>query len=52
MNVRVLTPMNQLSALFHQTIDPLMANQRFAQHPRYREALLYNLLLQQSDFRY
>jgi hypothetical protein len=48
----VLTPMNQLSALFHQTVDPLMGKEGFTQQPRYRQALLYNLLLQSSDFRY
>jgi Glycosyl hydrolase family 57 len=37
----VLTPINQLSALFHETSTP-----------RSREALLYNLLLQTSCFRY
>lgn len=49
----VLTPMNQLSALFHQTIDPLMqTNPSLTQQPRYRNALLHNLLLQTSCFRY
>jgi hypothetical protein len=48
----VLTPMNQLSALFHQAVDPLMGKEGFTQQPRYRQALLYNLLLQSSDFRY
>ena len=55
----VLGPMNQLSALFHQKIDPLMAaeaNQSSAEpltrQTRYREALLYNLLTQTSCFRY
>jgi hypothetical protein len=48
----VLTPMNQLSALFHQAVDPLMGKESFTQQPRYRQALLYNLLLQSSDFRY
>jgi hypothetical protein len=49
----VLTPMNRLSTLFHQKVTPLVA-----QHPeltkegRYRQALLYNLLLQTSCFRY
>lgn len=37
----VLTPINHLSALFHETNTP-----------RSREALLYNLLLQTSCFRY
>lgn len=49
----VLTPMNQLSALFHQTIDPLLqTNPTLTQQPRYRNALLHNLLLQTSCFRY
>jgi hypothetical protein len=48
----VLTPMNRLSALFHQAVDPLMGKEGFTQQPRYRQALLYNLLLQSSDFRY
>lgn len=43
----VLTPMNQLSALFHEQVDP-----SHTQHSCYRQALLYNLLLQTSCFRY
>lgn len=43
----VLTPMNQLSALFHEKVDP--AN---TQSSTYRQALLHNLLLQTSCFRY
>jgi Glycosyl hydrolase family 57 len=49
----VLTPISHLSALFHQKVTPLLE-----QHPeltgqaRYRTALLYNLLLQTSCFRY
>jgi hypothetical protein len=45
--------MSRLSTLFHQKVTPLVA-----QHPeltkegRYRRALLYNLLLQTSCFRY
>lgn len=39
----VLEPMTELSAMFHQ-ID--------TNHPHYQEALLYNLLLQTSCFRY
>lgn len=39
----ILEPMTELSALFHQ-ID--------TSHPHYQEALLYNLLLQTSCFRY
>ena len=53
----VLGPMNQLSAMFHQKIDPLMAAEPSSGEPltrqrRYREALLYNLLTQTSCFRY
>jgi hypothetical protein len=48
----VLTPMNQLSALFHQAIDPLLAEPGLTREYRYRQALLYNLLLQTSCFRY
>jgi hypothetical protein len=29
-----------------------MGKEGFTQQPRYRQALLYNLLLQSSDFRY
>jgi hypothetical protein len=48
----VLSPMNQLSVLFHQTVDPLVRRDTLTQQPRYRRALLYNLLLEASDFRY
>lgn len=49
----VLTPMNQLSALFHQTVDPLLQTEAtVTQQHRYRNALLYNMLLQTSCFRY
>ncbi len=48
----VLTPMAQLSALFHQKVDPLAGKDNLTQQPRYRRALLYNLLLESSDFRY
>jgi hypothetical protein len=55
----VLGPMNQLSAMFHQKIDPLMAAEAdqssevpLTRQTRYREALLYNLLTQTSCFRY
>ncbi|MBZ5514674.1 MAG: glycosyl hydrolase family 57 [Acidobacteriia bacterium] len=63
----VLNPMNQLSVLFHQTIDPLVqttsraesdagasqsADETLTSQYRYRNALLHNLLLQSSDFRY
>jgi hypothetical protein len=42
----VLTPMNQLSVLFHQNAAKLTTSDR------YRQALVYNLLLQTSCFRY
>lgn len=49
----VLTPMNQLSALFHEKLDSLVQNNpEITQGPNYRQALLYNLLLQTSCFRY
>jgi len=59
----VLTPMNQLSALFHEKVEPLFQaesdshnfesqGQRLTEQSRYRRALLYNLLLQTSCFRY
>jgi hypothetical protein len=63
----VLTPMSQLSALFHQKIDPLLNSESKAKNlrrygyssgvpltkqSRYREALMNNLLLQTSCFRY
>lgn len=49
----VLTPLNQLSALFHQTVDPLLESEAaITQQSRYRNALLHNLLLQTSCFRY
>ncbi len=50
----VLTPMNQLSALFHEKLDPLLqtdSESNVTRH-RYRQALLHNLLLQTSCFRY
>lgn len=46
----VLSPMNQLSVLFHQKVDSLSRN--ITQEPDYREALMYNFLLQTSCFRY
>ncbi|OKH34033.1 glycosyl hydrolase family 57 [[Phormidium ambiguum] IAM M-71] len=46
----VLSPMNQLSVLFHQKVDSLPGN--ITQESEYREALMYNLLLQTSCFRY
>lgn len=45
----VLSPMNQLSALFHQKVDGTNVDTKRSQ---YRQALLYNLLLQTSCFRY
>jgi len=49
----VLEPMNQLSALFHQKYDVLVQqNPAVTQQKDYQEALLYNLLLQTSCFRY
>ena len=49
----VLEPMNQLSSLFHQKYDPLVQeNPAVTKQPDYQEALLYNLLLQTSCFRY
>ncbi len=49
----VLTPMNQLSARFHERFDLLVQSDRaITQTHAYREALLYNLVLQTSCFRY
>lgn len=49
----VLEPMNQLSALFHQKYDSLVQQDpTVTQRPDYQEALLYNLLVQTSCFRY
>jgi len=48
----VLEPMSQLSALFHQTVDPLQQTPGLTQQHHYRNALLHNLLLQTSCFRY
>ncbi len=49
----VLSPMYQLSADFHQKVDPLLAqNPALTKSTAYRQALLYNLLLQTSCFRY
>jgi hypothetical protein len=49
----VLEPMNQLSAMFHRKYDALVqADPAATQRSDYREALLYNLLLQTSCFRY
>ncbi len=49
----VLEPMNQLSAKFHAKFDPLVAaDPGVTGTEDYQEALLYNLLLQTSCFRY
>jgi hypothetical protein len=49
----ILEPMNQLSARFHQTFDPLVARDpALTKTPVYQEALLYLLLLETSCFRY
>ncbi len=49
----VLEPMNQLSAMFHEKYDPLVQQDpTVTQQSNYQEALLYNLLLQTSCFRY
>lgn len=49
----VLEPMNQLSAHFHEKYDPLVqADPSVTQRQDYQEALLYNLLVQTSCFRY
>jgi hypothetical protein len=49
----VLEPMNRLSAMFHAKFDPLVQqNSGTTQQRDYQEALLYNLLVQTSCFRY
>jgi hypothetical protein len=49
----VLEPMAQLSALFHQKFDRLVASDpQVTQRSDYQAALLYNLLVQTSCFRY
>ncbi|HIK05143.1 MAG TPA: glycosyl hydrolase family 57 [Trichormus sp. M33_DOE_039] len=51
----VLSPMYELSSLFHQKFDQLLLNNSGAsvtKQPEYRQALLHNLLLQTSCFRY
>ncbi|MDB9313107.1 hypothetical protein PN462_08340 [Spirulina sp. CS-785/01] len=49
----VLQPMQRLSAKFHEKFDPLVAeNPEITQSQEYQAALLYNLLLQTSCFRY
>jgi hypothetical protein len=49
----VLEPMNQLSAQFHQRFDAqVAADPTITARSDYQQALLYNLLLQTSCFRY
>lgn len=49
----VLDPMNKLSVLFHEKYDSLVQqNPSVTQQVEYQQALLYNLLLQTSCFRY
>ncbi len=49
----VLEPMNRLSVMFHQKYDSLVQkNASVTQNPDYQEALLDNLLVQTSCFRY
>ena len=49
----VLDPMKKLSVLFHEKYDSLVQQDpTVTQRPDYQEALLYNLLLQTSCFRY
>ena len=49
----VLEPMNRLSAMFHQKYDSLVKQDpSVTKQPDYQKALLYNLLLQTSCFRY
>lgn len=52
----VLTPMNQLSARFHQVFDPQLAlsddPQTVTRTSAYRQALLYVMALETSCFRY
>lgn len=49
----VLGPMNQLSAAFHQKFDSLVQHDpAITKREDYQQALVYNLLLQTSCFRY
>ena len=49
----VLEPMNKLSARFHEKYDSLVAQDpTVTKRSDYQQALLYNLLLQTSCFRY
>ena len=45
----VLSPMNKLSVAFHKKFDKKKINKK---NKKYKEALLYLLLSQTSDFRY
>lgn len=49
----VLSPMNQVSARFHAKFDPLVqADPDIRRTPAYQQALVHNLVLQTSCFRY
>ncbi|MDB9509777.1 glycosyl hydrolase family 57 [Kamptonema animale CS-326] len=49
----VLGPMTQLSAAFHKKYDTLLQqDSSVTKQPEYQQALMYNLLLQTSCFRY
>lgn len=50
----VIGPMERLSVRFHQAIDavPFSQQPHLALNPNYRQALLHNLVLQTSCFRY
>ena len=50
----VIAPMERLSARFHQAIDAIPVSQQshLALNANYRQALLHNLVLQTSCFRY
>ncbi|MBD2453533.1 glycosyl hydrolase family 57 [Nostoc sp. FACHB-87] len=51
----VLSPMNKLSSLFHEKTDKFLVKDEsgvITKQSQYRQALLYNLLLQTSCFRY
>lgn len=49
---QVLDPMQRLSSRFHQRIDVANAQPEKKRQERYQKALLHNLLLQTSCFRY
>ncbi|MEM9157394.1 MAG: glycosyl hydrolase family 57, partial [Cyanobacteria bacterium P01_F01_bin.33] len=49
----VLGPMNELSVAFHKKYDSMLAQDTsVTRRPDYQKALLYNLLVQTSCFRY